>query len=456
MTESITKYECNSYKTFDNCGTELELIFDALPDKSIFTKCGADYAGGNETGWLKPHNLLSKSEARRWIAEGGNIGLATGRFFDGIAYVNFDIDNQQAVEGEAKAILESHVVLKFDTKHDNTNYILSVDTEQKLGLLDAYPTTLTHLTDGEQDDLEIFANQFHAVIPPSEVAHKHCSEGKECNNKSGQYNLHSVNKDAEPLSRSAIERLGELWDIEPEPDEESDGGNPKPDEDRNIPSVEPNVNIITEFAENVPHVNTWGEEKKPVELFKRREHYMKHGDWKRQEHFRELYNGHFESVSGSNPQGKAEMRLANYIGFFFGKNEEIVKYFMSNLPYETHYEQYDSHRKQLLEYATSVDWVYCEGVSFRTKLLVAEDILVHGTQAETTVQEIASNIDKSEQSVRNALDILVAEDVVSQESEGRRRIYMNEGVTEKYCEELKEVMVKYEDDEEEQEPKTWV
>jgi len=447
MTTTYQSTRSNNLRLSDesrNKSDEFNQIADLLPDKPIFTKCGKDYAGSVWTNLQKnpdkkfhePGNLLSKQEAKEWIAEGGNIGIATGRLFDGIGFVNFDIDNSEALEGEAKAILEGHSLFKENTKHDNTNYIVQVDNQETIDLLDAYPTTLTHLTDDDGDDIEIFANEFHAVIPPSEVQHSECSDDKPCNGiGTGTYTLESINRNAEPLHKSTGERLGELWGIEPERNEPAYD---EPDKTTEYPSVEPKVNVITEFENNVPHVNTSDEQKDPIEIFQEREEFMKYGDWEGQSEFIQLWNGDFSSVSGSNPQGPGEERLANKIGFFWGRNEELIKYFMSTVPFQSHYQQYPSHRKDLLEKATDVDWCYCEGVRFETKLTVAAYLWGRDSK---TVNELADETGITGKQVRRVLDVLEAEGLIDW-THGK---VVNDGITHGYISKLERVCDKYED-----------
>lgn len=335
------------------------------------------------------------------------------------------IDVSVAAARKSSLLTDSEVeeIEKHRSLHNGLNRIVRVENKEAYKLLNSLPETHTNVTEGDSEDIEILTNG-SIMLPPSEVDHsKDCSSSKPCNGKGGidGYDLLSVNPEAPSLQVEAVEQICDILNVNPEREKEPDYTE---GEVSNVPSPTPCFNIEKEFNDNVPSIE---------HSFSDRLEYMKFGDWKGQDHFLELYNGNFSNVSGSNKQGKAEMKLANYIGFFFGNNENIVRLLMDNVPFDSHYSKYDKHRKTLLEYATSVDWCYCEEVKLETKLVVATELWINETISK---EELIESSGLSERQVRNVIDILEAENAIEKEYKNRERIYNNKGITESYIERL--------------------
>lgn len=434
MTESISNYNPTKVKDYDYARGKnriFNIIADSLQEEAVYTKCAYETKGGLREGWLD--NLLSRQEALQHISEGGNVGIALGKWFNGYCYVLLDVEQIDILPIDIQALIDSHAVLSFDSPHTGRNRIVKLDHKDTYDLLRSFPTTITDITEGDSDDLELFTKG-HSMIPPSGINHSHCSKNKPCNGfGKDEYKLFSVNPTAEPLQYETVERLGDLLDIEPQEQ------NSEPtvwEGDCNAPSAVPSINPKKEFNENVPSVKHGLEE---------RINYMKFGDWEGQDLFNELWNGNFDSVSGSNKQGKAECKLANHIGFFMGRNENMIRFIMSTLPFESQYEKYPKHRKNLLEWSTSVDWVYCEKVSFNAKSEIASRILLNG---RTTTKELAESSSIDERQIQYVNNILEAEDVIQRTKQGRKNIIENIGITEGYLLGLENVIAKYNSEEE--------
>ena len=426
-----TKYNTADYKRVSENSQENQRIFSkicsVLPDKPIFTKVKKGTVEGKGYGFNRQENLLSKSEALDWIKKNGNIGIALGVWIDGVIYVNFDIEYEGAIDDKTRSIIDSHAVVREKTKHGNTNRIARIADGRAYELLRSYGESHNHLTEGQSDDLEIITKG-HAVIPPSEYNHKHCSEEKDCNqqDRTTTYLLDRV-QDCEPLSYDTVEEIGELLELES--DETDDSSLPISSDDfENVPSVEPTTNVLKEFNENVPSVS---------HSFNDRKQYMLFADWKGQEQFIQLFSGDFSSISGSQKQAKAECKIANTIGFYFGRNEQIIKFFMDSLEFETYYSKYPKHRKQLLQWATSVDWCYCEGVSFHTKHSVASTVYYTDSR---TIGEIQRFTETGKDQTRRALDIIEAEGKIT--TNNQRKI-TNQQITEGYLDDLEDLIQKY-------------
>lgn len=428
-------------KRLSDCGKDKRSIFNkiasVLPDKPIFTKVKKETVEGKGYGFNQKENLLTASEALDWINQGGNIGIALGVWIDGQISVNFDIENEEAIDDKTRSLIDNHAVAREKTKHGNTNRIVRITDGRAYDLLRSYGESHNHLTEGESDDLEIITKG-HAVLPPSEYNHKHCSEEKRNNegcdqqDRTTRYLLDWV-QDCEPLSYDTIEEIGELLDLESDDTDDSDVPYDETDDLENVPSPEPTKNVLREYKENVPSVK---------HEFDERKGYMRFGDWKGQEQFIQLYRGDFSSISGSQKQHKAECKIANTIGFYFGRNEQIIRFFMDSLDFETIYERNERHRKQLLEWATNVEWCYCKGVSFKSKHLVASEIYY---REPDTINEIeASTLDIERDTIQRAMDIIETEGKIeTTKGEHGEKIIQENNLTEGYLDDLEDLIEKY-------------
>lgn len=438
MTLSKSNYGGRKFKCYGVEAQESEIfeqVADNLIDTNIYAQCGSDYKGGEVTGYNRQENLLSREEAQEHIRQGGNVGIVLGTEINGVQYVLFDVEKTGILPPDLETIIQAHAVLTFDSPHEGRNRLVRIDDKETYALLRslAKRETVNHLTPGDKDDLEIITSG-HAMIPPSSIDHATCSEEKQEMTGCGgigedRYILQSVNPTAPAIDYDAVERLGDLLGLTPTEEEEEPER--KTTADIDAPEPIPKINPKKEFQENVPSVS---------HTFDDRIDYMKFGDWEGQEHFLKLWNGNFEDVSGSNKQGKAECKIANYIGFFFGRNKNMIRFIMSTLPFESHYQEYPRHRKNLLEFASNVDWCYCEGVRFETKLKVA--FRLWGRDVKT-VSELAEETDLSEWQVRRTIDILEAEGLVGRNSVGRKRYILNYLITEGYILDLEQICEKY-------------
>jgi len=417
-----------------NKSDEFNQIADNLPNNSIFTQCGGDYKGGEVNGYTHKENLLTKERALTHLQDGGNVGIVLGKWIDGVTYVLFDVEETDILPADIESIIQGHAVLTFDSPHLGRNRLVQIQSQKTYDLLRSLSQgeSVNWFRDGDKEDLEIMTSG-HAMIPPSSIDHRTCSDNKPCSGEGeDRYILQSVNPTAETIDYDTVDRLGELLDLTSS--EESEPERPT-ETDIDVPSPIPKINPKKEFADNVPSVS---------HTFDDRLEFMKFGDWEGQSEFIQLWNGNFESVSGSNKQGRGECKLANYIGFFFGRNEDMIRFIMSTLPFETHYQKYPRHRKNLLNFTKNVNWCYCEGVDFETKLSVVLGIWGEDT---TTVNELSEQAEISKRQVRNALDILESEDLIRRNKVGRKRYILNDGVTQGYVMELEKICEKYEEKE---------
>lgn len=454
METYISTLERQSYKSVADreesidVKTDFQAVSDILPDE-IYTEVGSKYKGGAEEGWLENDNLLSASEARNHLQSGGNVGIRLGEWVNGYCYVALDIEEAGTLPLDLHAVVDSHAVLAWDSVHEGRNRLLRIERQEALDLIQSLPDEVANLTQGDGDDIEILTGDRvgSVVIPPSSISHTTCNDNKPCDGKgTDRYVLQSVNRDAPTFTTESVDRLSDLLDIKPE--ETSGGGttHTTPITDDVDESDVPSPNEITdsqwslenEFDENVPHESDTVED---------RHEKMFHSDWEARDRFVNAYNGRFAEAgfTGSNVQGKAECTLANYIGFWFGRNKRIIQWYMENLPFETHYQKYPAHRKNLLEWATSVDWVYCEGVSFDMKLTVAARIWIEGRTSVSDIVDKGGMDKEKERHVRRVIPILEAEGVVQRHTDGRERPITNEGIAEGYLLSLEAVCQKYED-----------
>ncbi|WP_280536614.1 hypothetical protein [Halopenitus sp. POP-27] len=402
--------------------TIFDRICDLIPDYPVYIPLDNLKKYRSSSGWQRKENLIDEQEAKNHLSEGGNIGLILGKWFNGTTWVLFDVEREGILPEDLKAVIEPHTVISFHSPHGGHNRLVRIENKEAYNLLNSYKTTITSIRDNDEADLELITNGA-TPLPPSEISHIYCSGEKPCNGEgTDRYITASINPEAPPMGIDSIERIGDLLGLE---------GDTEPDYDSqdigNVPSPRPKINIKEEYKENVPYVE---------HSFNDRLEYMKYGDWKGQELFIKLWNGNFEDIPGSNKQGKAECILANYIGFFFGNNENIVRLLMDMVPFETYYSKYDSHRKALIEYATSVDWCYCEGVSFSAKYETAYQIWINDSM---TIEEIAERITVKEDPVYRSIKVLQAEGMIEKEG----KIIKNKQITEGYLTKLYNVNSKY-------------
>ncbi len=168
MTTSTPK-AVNAYKS---CGAQIDKYSYIFPSKKIFTKLGRNYKGGNEKGWNKPENLLSFEQAKKHVSSGGNIGLTHGKTGE-YWYATFDIEQAGILPVDAKAIIDPHSVIKFETPHGGKNRIVRME-EETYQYLDS-------LQQIEKLDIEILTQDNAVTLPPSDISHTRCSENKPCN-----------------------------------------------------------------------------------------------------------------------------------------------------------------------------------------------------------------------------------------------------------------------------------
>jgi len=412
-------------------------IANNLIDERLFIPIDEDKKYSTEPGWNERENFVSSRQGKTHINEGGNIGVILGNWIEGTTYVLFDIEKDGILPDDVKSVIDPHTVVSFRTPHGGHNRLVRIENQDAYDLLNRFQTTLTDLSEGDSDDLELITNGA-SPIPPSEVAHGQCSGAKPCGGfGSDRYTTISINPSPEPLGIHAVERLGDLLELEPDTDPDYDSK-----DIGEVPSPNPTFNIKKEFDRNVPHVE---------HSFNDRLEYMKFGDWKAQEHLLDLWNGNFDDISGSNKQGKGECRLANHIGFFFGRNERMVRLLMSQVPFESHYQKYPSHRKFLLKKATNVDWIYCDEVHLGTKLVIADAIRIEESISKTELQEKAN---VSERHIQRIVPILEKENVITTDTNNRELTIKNTGITQGYIGRLDNIANEKDDFDEEKDTST--
>ena len=414
-------------ETSIDTNSEFERVSGTIIDESVYVPLEKHQKHSYQKNWNKKDNLIPQEKAISHIRQGGNIGLILGTWIEGSIYVLFDIEQEGILPDSLKDIIDLHTVISFRSPHGGFNRIIQIQNEESYELLNSYRTTISDIRDNDNADLELITNGA-SPLPPSEISHLKCPDSKEDCRGIGKdrYTTISLNPEAPPLDKDTVERIGNILELHSIP--QSDSVNQSGDID-NVPPAIPKINIQSEFENHVPHVS---------DSFEDRKQKMMYGDWKGQERFIQLWHGNFEVISGSNKQGKAECILANYIGFWFGRNENMVRLFMSLLPFETHYEKYPSHRKFLLEKATESGLVYHEKISFSAKHNIAQEI--HLTE-ETTVKELEETTEYGDKHIRSVIDVLEAEKVVSKEKD----VITNQNVTDGYLDKIEKIRQSYVD-----------
>lgn len=395
-----------------------EQVSDSIIDYPVYVPCDKLKKYSSQSGWDTDKNLIDGHKVSSHIRDGGNVGLILGKWFNGTTYVLFDIEEEGILPENLKAVIDPHTVISQKTVHGGLNRIVRIENKESYELLNDYKTTITSLRDNEEEDLELITNGA-SPLPPSEISHTNCSKNKPCDGTgTDRYTTVSINPEAPPIGLDGIQRIGDLLELE---------GDTEPDYETktidNVPSPRPNVNILNEYNKTVPSVE---------DSFKDREYKMMNSNWVHHDEFIQLWHGNFESISGSNKQGKAECKLANYIGFWFGNSQYIIQYFLNKAPFDTYYSKYDSHRKYLLENATNVDWVYCDNVQLGTKLTVAQYIWIDDSISKT---ELIQTTGLSKSHIERILPILESENMINTNLQ-EELIIKNKQITESYIKRL--------------------
>jgi len=424
MSTYTTHLELDEYKNSGTNSDEFNQIANCLPDKEIYAKLGGNYKGGAEAGFDK--NLLSSDEAKTHLQSGGNIGIGIGKH---TGYVAIDVERQGALN-EAQSIVDKFSVATWDSAHIGRNRLLKVADADTFDLLDSY-------NDDAVEDLEIITDLPHIVIPPTSIDHRTCEQSKQENYDcpgvgQGHYELVSVNPEAEEITKDEAEKVGDLLGIEPE-DTTDDGESTDVGTgigtsnvtDETVPDPSPTIDYEKEFDKHVFSVN---------HDFKDRYEYLFNGDWDGVEDFKRMYyHGDFTSIPGSNNQGPAECKIANTVGFFFGRNEDLIRFFMDGLTYDTQYQSIPSHRHFILKIATEGP-IYHEGVSYQARRQIADNIYI---EEETTVKELEQLTDYSDRHIRTVINLFEAEKVIEIKSgERRKRTVINDGIDEAFLSEV--------------------
>jgi len=245
----------------------------------------------------------------------------------------------------------------------------------------------------------------------------------------GEYVIKN-NTEIQEVSREELESVTEL-DLQPV-----------------TPTIEPETTEITdtigpnELTESGYHpVKSWDSVPHTKHSYFDRKDRIFNQKWYGKEQFMQLYNGEYTSLnlSGSDPVGVGESILAAQLGFWFARNRKIVAYEMENLPHETKYSQNPYHRKSVLDFAESVDWVYCEGVELACKYDIAGILELYSDRTRTVndIQRISQNPQTGEpwsrKHILNALDIMECEGVVEKNTINHgKHEYTNVGIDESY------------------------
>ena len=174
-------------------------LLDVLPaDADIITKAGKTYKGGAEKGWLE--NTLTPGEAREWVSEGGNIGIAHGAEVFGGRIVVLD-DERDCLPEVAAGLVEHAVLAEVSSPHGGRNRFLVVSEDAYRRLRNG-PGKLDHLTEEAGLDLEISTGS-HSLIPPSTIEHKRCNDTKPCDGTGvDRYHWVVVNPDLDLLTET--------------------------------------------------------------------------------------------------------------------------------------------------------------------------------------------------------------------------------------------------------------
>lgn len=204
--------------TDDSTDLAKESILNSLPrDEPLFTKTKSGTKAGTQTGWKEPENLLTPNEARQWANDGGNIGIRLGLVRgDDPTFVVLDVEEEGALPDEVDELINKHTLAVFGSPHGGLNRLLAVTSEAYV-LMEPFHQRKLDL-DGDGDhELELLTKN-HALIPPSEIDHRECNEGKNGCPGSGcdPYCPVNTNSEAVTLTEEVASSILDELDLDPD------------------------------------------------------------------------------------------------------------------------------------------------------------------------------------------------------------------------------------------------
>jgi len=191
---------------------DVEWLINILPSEDPhLTEVRTGNKKGAKKGWKEPKNLLTTSQARQKVKNGGNVGIRLGLDHeDGTKFIVLDVEEEGGLPNEAVDLIMEHELAVWRTPHGGLNRLLAVSFGA-YNLLDAVPTQIDLDEDGNHE-LELLTDG-HSLIPPSVINHRQCRESKPCNGE-GQdgYRLDHTNSNGalltEEVARELLNRLG--------------------------------------------------------------------------------------------------------------------------------------------------------------------------------------------------------------------------------------------------------
>lgn len=205
--------------TNDGTSSARESILNSLPrDEPLLTKTKSGTKAGTQTGWKEPENLLTPEEARQWANDGGNIGIRLGLDRgDDLTFVVLDVEEEGALPDEVDELINKHTLAVFGSPHGGLNRLLAA-TSKAYVLMEPFHQRKLDL-DGDGDhELELLTKN-HALIPPSEIDHRECDEGKNGCPGAGCDPYWPVNTNSEAVTLTGEVASSILDELELDPDE---------------------------------------------------------------------------------------------------------------------------------------------------------------------------------------------------------------------------------------------
>ena len=190
---------------------------DLLPDdKLLLTKAKRLRKTGGK-GWNKPKNFVTPIEAQERRSEGKNYGFALGHGTGEWKLVAFDVETKGVLPKEAKALIDEHALLVWDSVHSGRNRLVKA-TDDAFSLLDSITTAHNHLSDGADDDDLEFQTSGHCIGPGCEIAHKYCADTKDDCPGTGRdaYELVEAKPVAPVVTKEVAERILDKLRIDPQ------------------------------------------------------------------------------------------------------------------------------------------------------------------------------------------------------------------------------------------------
>lgn len=397
-------------------------------DTEIFTRVKKGKKEGWDTNFLENLNTPPKAEYLT-NERGFNVGIALGVQTEHGFTVVLDHEKGGSIPEESQKSLEQEAIAKWQSFHGDEasqggeNYLLTVSKEG-FEELQKYKQQI-NISEGEEHDIELLTSG-HALIPPSKVDHKYCSDTKLCSGEgTSSYNLKYVGS-TKKTNLQTVRRVIDTLPVKESQRTESSGKseNITKAEDFELPKLPDDFDIQEHYSENVPGTDSF---------------------WERLTHVTTNID-RVAKLWDADPIDTSENELAlsrEFAWYFFG-DQQVVQFIFEELLSHNRqetlkYHENKYHARDVLEFEDYVSRpFYCNAISFNFREQLASFVWEN---ERFTTQEAKNEFifntnageEYKERSIERALGIFQDLELIERIEHG---VYRNKSINEEYIEEL--------------------